>query len=302
MFCEKFYAIKILWWHGQAVRQEPAKLPFPSSNLGATFFSMLYLVATPIGNLKDITLRGLETLQKVHYILCEDTRRTQILLKHYNISKPLKSFHKFNEKKEENKIIEELKKEKDIALVSDAGTPGISDPGRDLIRRCQKEILPYTYIPGPSAPIGAFVLSGISDRFQYIGFLSKRVSERRKQLIDAYFYPGATICFESPVRVKNTLKEMEKIAPEIPVVLVREMTKIYEECIVALPSELLKHDFKGEIVLVLQGFQEKIFIHKDPKEHVEQLQQMFHLTKKEAIILVAQLQEKSKKNIYKKVH
>lgn len=260
---------------------------------------MLYLVATPIGNLKDISLRAIETLQKVHYILCEDTRHSQILLKHYNISKPLKSFHKFSEKKWEESIIEDLKKGQEIALISDAGTPGISDPGRELIQRCHKEKLAFTLIPGPSAPIIAFVLSGIHvDRFQYIGFLSKKASERKAQLIDAYLYKGATICFESPHRIKSTLKEMEKIHPDLPIGIAREMTKLHEECIVAPPSELLNHDLKGEIVLIIQGSNERMFTNIDPKQHVQELQETFHITKQEAIKLVAQLHEKTKRSIY----
>lgn len=137
---------------------------------------MLYLISTPIGNLKDITLRAIETLNDVDLILCEDTRHSKRLLDHYNIQKPLKSYHKFNEVKELEQILSLLKEGKKIALISDAGTPCIQDPGALLIQSCQKENLPYTAIPGPCALAMAFSLSALeSGPFQFIGFFPKKI-------------------------------------------------------------------------------------------------------------------------------
>ena len=138
---------------------------------------MLYLVATPIGNLKDFSFRAVETLNKVEYILCEDTRTSLTLLNHYEIKKPLYSYHKYNEKEKVDKIIEDLKAGKEIALISDAGMPGISDPGNILINECIKNDIEYTVIPGASAFVNAFVMSGFEPPFTFIGFLPNKKIE-----------------------------------------------------------------------------------------------------------------------------
>ncbi len=280
------------------VRQEPAKLPFPSSNLGATYFFMLYLVATPIGNLADITLRALETLKNVDLILCEDTRQSGILLKKYGIETPMKSFHKFSEKKLEDAIVRDLQAGKKIALISDAGTPGINDPGQKLVERCQREDLKVTSLPGPSAPILALTLAGfVFERFQFVGFLPKKAGERKKVLLDAFFYPGVTVCFESPRRIHKTLEEIAKWGPEQEVAVVREMTKVYEEIMRGKAKRFLASEIRGEVVLVIEGHK-KWEVTMPPKEHVSQLQKEYDLTKQEAIKLSAQLRGVSKKKMY----
>jgi len=259
---------------------------------------MLYLVATPIGNLADITFRAIETLKSVDYILCEDTRRSSILLKNYSIEKPLKSFHKFSETKLEELVIADLKAGKQIALISDAGTPGVNDPGQKLVEHCRKEGLTVTSLPGPSAPITALTLSGFKmDRFQFLGFLSKTASERKRALIDAIFYPGVTIFFESPERINRTLEEIAQIGPDHEVAVVREMTKIYEECLKGKARDLLDREIRGEIVLILEG-NKQVDFKLTPIEHVHQLQEEFDLSKQEAIKLAAELRGVSKKEIY----
>lgn len=259
---------------------------------------MLFLVATPIGNLSDITFRAVETLKSVDYILCEDTRHSSILLKHYGIEKPLRSFHKFSETKLEEQVLADLRNGKSIALISDAGTPGISDPGQQLVNRCRESSLPVTSLPGPSAPIVALSLSGFPmDRFQFLGFLSKKVSERKASLIDAFFYPGVSVFFESPQRIHKTLEEIAELGPEHEVAVVREITKMYEECLRGKANDLLKAEIRGEVVLIIEGNAEVNF-NLSPVEHVHQLQEEYGLSKQEAIKLAADLRGVSKKEIY----
>ncbi len=190
---------------------------------------MLYLISTPIGNLGDITFRAISTLKSCDYILCEDTRKSRILLDHYDIKKKLVSFHKFKEKTEEDNIIQDLIEGKDIALISDAGTPVISDPGEYLIKRCIKEKIKYTHIPGPCSLISAYVVSGINaEKFQFIGFLPKKGSEKENFLKEAMYYPGATVCFDTPHRIIDTLKVINKLDGKRNIFIAREITKIFE--------------------------------------------------------------------------
>lgn len=260
---------------------------------------MLYLIATPIGNLQDISFRAVETLKQVDLILCEDTRKSGILLKKYGIATPAKSFHKFSEKKFEDGVIQQLKGGKHIALISDAGTPGINDPGQQLVDRCRQEGLQVTSLPGPSSPILALSLSGLSfDRFQFIGFLPKKDNERKLALIDAFFYPGVTVCFESPHRILQTLQDIDRLGPKQELALVREMTKVHEECLRGKAKDLLQKEILGEIVLVIEGnlaLSSKI----RAKEHVEMLEKEYGLQRQEAIKLAATLRGESKKELYR---
>lgn len=260
---------------------------------------MLYFVATPIGNLSDISLRALETLRASAYILCEDTRRSQILLSHFDIKKPLKSYHQFNELKSQEKILEDLKNGLTISLITDAGTPGISDPGYLLVQACQNENIPYTLIPGPCAPIHALVLSGFkTDLFQFVGFLPKKSSELKKMMLDLLQYKGTSICFESPQRIEKTLQLLDELASDRKIAIARELTKIHEECLAGTPKELLKSSFRGEIVLLISGNEQPVEYSMTPEEHVKQLQEEFGLSKKEAIKMAAELRGVSKKAIY----
>jgi 16S rRNA (cytidine1402-2'-O)-methyltransferase len=259
---------------------------------------MIYVISTPIGNLADITYRAVARLKEVDYILCEDTRRSGILLKAYDIHAPLFSFHKFSEKKLEEKVIADLKEGKEIALISDAGTPTLSDPGAYLIARCREENLPLTALPGASAPINALVLSGLlTERFQFLGFLPKKGGEKKALLIDVLYYQGVSIFFESPQRVKKTLELLAQIAPKHTLALVREMTKVYEECVRGTAEELLNAHIQGEFVLLIEGKKDP-YTHLSPKEHVAILEKEFDLSRQEAIKVCAQQRQIPKRELY----
>lgn len=260
---------------------------------------MLFLISTPIGHLKDITLRALETLQQVDLIFAEDTRRTSILLNHYSIRKPLRPFHLHNEKRASEEILSHLRLGQNLALLSDAGTPLLSDPGETLIPLLIQENLPFTHIPGPAAPITALLLSGFSPLpFQFIGFLPKKQNELRHTLRKALWYPGTTIAFESPERLLATLALLD----HHPVVVARELTKIHEECrrgpASALHSHFLAQPPRGEIVLVIKGGQTT---QDPPIELVPILQQTFGLSVKEAIQQAALLTHTSRRDLYQKL-
>ncbi|HSW86020.1 MAG TPA: 16S rRNA (cytidine(1402)-2'-O)-methyltransferase, partial [Rhabdochlamydiaceae bacterium] len=176
---------------------------------------MLYLIATPIGNLADISFRAITVLQSCDYILCEDTRTSLHLLQKYEINKPLKSYHQFNESGRAEEILADLKKDLTIALITDAGTPGISDPGEKLASLCRAEGIQVSAIPGPCAAIAALSISGLSSkRFQFLGFLPKKHSENKAVLIDVLHYPGTSICYESPHRITDTLELLSLIAKD----------------------------------------------------------------------------------------
>ena len=215
---------------------------------------MLYIVATPIGNLEDITLRALNVLKKVHYILCEDTRRTKKLLFHYQISVPTYSFHSFNERKKEDLIISHLREGKEVALVSDAGMPLISDPGGPLVKRCREEGLSVTCIPGPSAVTTALALSGLNtDRFQFLGFFPKKGADLRDTLEEIHAFDGVSLFFEAPHRLLKTLK---RLPPTLHVTLAKELTKVHETILSGSPQDLFDHLYDttilGEYVLLLK--------------------------------------------------
>jgi 16S rRNA (cytidine1402-2'-O)-methyltransferase len=261
---------------------------------------MLYLIATPIGNLKDITFRAVEILKSCDYILCEDTRHSQVLLKHYNIEKPLKSFHQFNEKSREEEIIADLKAGQTLAVISDAGTPGVCDPGEALVRRCRQEGLPVTAVPGPCAWVTALSLSRMSkEKAQFIGFLDL------KELPYLLSYSGTTVCYEAPHRILSTLEAITKLDPQRQVCVMRELTKTYEECLEGTASELAAH-FKqtpprGEVVLLIAGHTLN-FKELSEVEHVKALQAQFHLSLADAIKAAAELRGVPKRVIYNLFH
>lgn len=269
---------------------------------------MLYLISTPIGNLKDMTYRAVETLSSSDYILCEDTTHSLPLLKAYQIQKPLYSYHKFNEAKQIEKIVEDLKKELVISLISDAGTPGICDPGQRLVLRCIEENLSYTVLPGPCAAIAALTLSGCGEeRFQFIGFLPKKESECTTLLQEVIHYSGTTICYETPHRILKTLQILRDIDKALPICVARELTKFYEECKRGSAEELLAyytvHPPKGEIVLLIPQNMQKIdYTNLSLIEHVKLLEESLGITSKEAIKLVASLRGISKRAVYDAVH
>ena len=219
---------------------------------------MLYIVPTPIGNIEDITLRALKVLNECDLILAEDTRTSGKLLKHYDISTPIRSYHAFNEHKKTSEIVDILESGQDLALISDAGTPGISDPGYLLVRSAVERNIKVTCLPGASAIIPAVVISGLPcDKFHYEGFLPHKKGRKSRweylaQLSETF------ILYESPHRINKCLKEVSVYCgPERKCAVVREISKIYEEVLRGTAAELLKEielrKLKGEIVVVIQG-------------------------------------------------
>ena len=216
---------------------------------------MLYIVSTPIGNLKDITLRAIETLKSVDLIAAEDTRHTKILLDAYQIEKPLTSFFEHNQIKKADWLIGLLKMGKSIALVSDAGTPGISDPGFLMVRLAQEHHIPITVIPGVSACISALTASGLpAHRFVFEGFLPPKSGARRNKLSALKSEKATIIFYESPHRLLKTLKDMQEIWDDPTIVVARELTKKFEEIRKEKASQLIEHftlhSPKGEFVLL----------------------------------------------------
>jgi 16S rRNA (cytidine1402-2'-O)-methyltransferase len=271
---------------------------------------MLYVVATPIGNLSDITFRAVDILKNCDYILCEDTRHSGILLHHYEIKKPLKSFHKFSETSKQDGIIEDLKQGLSVCLISDAGTPGISDPGEKLIEECVKNDIQVVAIPGPCAAIAALCCSGlVTSRFQFFGFLPRKASELKRTFQEILAYPGTTICYESPNRLVDALTQLQELAPDRTLVVARELTKKFEEIKRGTASNLIsyweKAVLKGEIVLLISPAPETTshdWESLSPQQHVEFIQQNYGITRQEAIINVAKIRGVSKRDVYNAVH
>lgn len=221
---------------------------------------MLYLVPTPIGNLDDITFRAVEVLKKVDFILAEDTRTSGVLLKHLEVSKPLQAFHQHNEHKVLNSIIERLRSGQDAALISDAGTPAISDPGFLLVRECVKENIELSCLPGPTAFVPALVNSGLPcERFVFEGFLPHKKG-RQTKLRSLAAEERTMVFYESPHRVKKTLMQFaEYFGPDRKASVSREISKMYEETTRGTLEEIIRHyenhPVKGEFVMVVQGRQ-----------------------------------------------
>jgi len=215
---------------------------------------MLYIVSTPIGNLDDFTFRGIKSLQSVDLIAAEDTRRTGILLKHYNIKKKLISYNDHNKMRRIPHLINQLNDGAEIALVSDAGTPGISDPGYHLINAAIDADIKVIPIPGANAAISALVCSGLpTDKFEFRGFLPKKEGKKRSELLRS----GTLVFYESPHRIHKTLDMLAKISPQAKICIGRELTKKFEEFLRGTPSEVIEkigtRKLKGEIVLVVYG-------------------------------------------------
>jgi len=223
--------------------------------------STLYLVATPIGNLEDITLRALRTLKECDLVAAEDTRRTGLLLKHFGISRPLLSYFQFNEARRSEEIIERLRRGEKVALVTDAGSPGISDPGERVVKAAIAAGFRVEPVPGPTALIAALTASGLAaDEFHFIGFLPHKSGQRRKRLESLKAFQGTLVLYESPYRIEKLLEELLQVFPERRVVLARELTKKFEEFLRGTPAELLevvrKRSLKGEFVVLVSGADE----------------------------------------------
>ncbi len=222
----------------------------------------LYLVSTPIGNLEDITLRALRVLKEVDLVAAEDTRRTGMLLKHYHLKKSLTSYHDFNKKSKAPLLIEQLKAGKSVAVTSDAGTPGVSDPAYYLVQLAIHNDIKVVPIPGASAFLSGLVVSGLpTDRFVFEGFLAVKAGKRRKQLERLREEERTIILYESPHRFGKTLHDMAEILGDRRLVVARELTKKFEEIVRGTPGEIKEslgeRKIKGELVILVEGRRRK---------------------------------------------
>ena len=260
---------------------------------------MLYLVATPIGNLKDITYRAVEVLKEVDEIACEDTRHSLTLLNAYGIKKPLVSYHKFNEKESGEKIIEKLKQGKNIALITDAGMPVVSDPGNVLVNMLLENGLEYTVIPGASACLSALVLSGLNPaRFTFIGFLPEKKRDR-EELLEKYKTAEETLIFYSaPHDVIKDVQTLYDCLGERKAVAVREITKMHESVVRFNLKDGYPNEPKGEFVILVEGASKPDFSKFTEKEHIEKYLNE-GIDKKEALKRVAKERGVSKSSLYK---
>ncbi len=264
----------------------------------------LYIVATPIGNLEDITIRAINTLKKVDLIAAEDTRHTLKLLNYLEISKPLISYHRHNENIKTELLIENLKKGKNIALVSDAGTPGICDPGEEAIKQCIEENINVVSIPGPCAMVNALICSGLDTKeFVFLGFLPLNKKNRKEKLEEIFNETRTSILYEAPHKITNTLKDLKEVIQNRKIVLARELTKIHEEYIREDIDKLIgiSKDLKGEMVLIIEGGEvkkENNFENLSIEEHYKYYEEK-GLEKKEIIKKIAKDRKVNKNEIYK---
>jgi 16S rRNA (cytidine1402-2'-O)-methyltransferase len=268
----------------------------------------LYVVSTPLGNLEDITLRAIRILREVALIACEDTRRTSNLLRAHGIATPTTSYFEHNERWKGEKILAALREGRDVALVSDAGTPGISDPGYRLVRDARDAGLPVLPVPGPSAAIAGLSVSGLpTDRFLFIGFLPPRAGARKRAIDALKTLRETLIVYESPVRITDTLEELELALGDREAFLCREATKLHEEYVRARLSTLraalmARPSVRGEIVLVVAGAGEEAASASD-----ESPEAMFArlvasgLTRREAVKEVARRLDLPAREVYARV-
>lgn len=273
----------------------------------------LYLCATPIGNLGDISARFIKTFEDVSLIAAEDTRQTIKLLNHLNITKPLTSYHEHNKKEKGEYIISVLKEGKDVALVSDAGTPAISDPGEDLVRLCIENDINITSIPGPVAGINALILSGLpTRRFAFEGFLSVNKRHRKEHLLSVKNDTHTLIFYEAPHKLKTTLSDMYEVLGDRKIAIIRELTKIHEEALRTTLKEAQslyeEKSPRGEYVLVIEGAKEQ----KNEEENIwwQEMSVIEHVdfyiekgqTSKEAIKQTADDRNLKKRDVYNEYH
>lgn len=264
----------------------------------------LYIVATPLGNLEDITLRALRTLREVDVVAAEDTRHSLKLLTHYGISKPLVSYWSEKEQIKSEEIIRKLHSGLSVALISDAGTPGISDPGAVLVRRAIEEKIDIMPIPGPSALIAALSVSGLpTEEFTFVGFLPPKSGQRRKRLSELKHETRTLVFYEAPHRLLPALADMQELFGERRIALAKEITKLHEEVLRGTFPEVVKfletRMIAGEYVIVVEGFQkERIAIDEALSEVLSLMKK--GLGRKEAVRTVAEGYGISKKELYDK--
>jgi 16S rRNA (cytidine1402-2'-O)-methyltransferase len=271
-------------------------------------YGTLYLIATPIGNLEDITLRALRVLKEADLIACEDTRHTAKLLGHYGITTPRESYHEHNEASRTPRLIELLKQGRSIALVSDAGSPLISDPGFPLVCRCRETGIAVVAIPGPSAAITALTGSGLPvDSFFFVGFLPARGAARKRRLEAIRTIPSTLVIYEAPHRLLASLADMVGVLGNRKACLGRELTKIHEEWIAGSLQEIVdelstRESVKGELTLVVEQGQPSAAPDTLPssiRQHVQQEMSATGASHKEALKSVARKRGLSRKDAYR---
>lgn len=261
----------------------------------------LYLVATPIGNLNELSPRAISILKEVEYIACEDTRNTRNLLDHFAIKARLLAYHNFNEKESSTGLIELLKKGHDIALLSDAGYPLISDPGYSVVNKAISLNFNVVTISGPSAGLHALVASGFDTKhYLFYGFLNEKYAKAKSELEDLLTLPYTLIFYEAPHRIMATLKAMYEVFGDRKVCIARELTKIHEEYIRGTLKETLSlDDLKGEIVIIIEGYQKETIVDlENINELIEELVKN-GLSAKDAVREVAMSHGLSKNEVYR---
>jgi 16S rRNA (cytidine1402-2'-O)-methyltransferase len=278
-------------------------IPFVQSLPGCETQPGLYIVATPIGHLSDISLRALAILSQADLIACEDTRVTFKLLSLYNIKKPLLPYHDHNAEQASKKIIHHIKQGQCVALVSDAGTPLISDPGFNVVSECIKNNMYITSIPGPSAAITALTISGLpSDRFVFLGFLPAKSAARQKELSAYKTYKETLILYEAPHRITALLEDLLSTLGDRYIVLCRELTKRFEEIHRGLISNLLNTfsdtDPKGEFVVLIEAATATTLNEITDKEILDLIN---HLSSKDAAEYLSKIHGVSKKDLYQRI-
>jgi 16S rRNA (cytidine1402-2'-O)-methyltransferase len=268
----------------------------------------LYLVATPIGNLEDISRRALRVLQEADLIACEDTRHTSRLLMHYGIDTPRKSYHEFNEEKRTEQFLQQLREGMQIALVSDSGTPLVSDPGYDIVFACRREGIRVVPIPGASALVAALIGSGLpTDSFFFAGFLPARSSQRKRKLAELSTVPATLIFYEAPHRILASLADMLAVLGPRRAAIARELTKVHEEFLHGSLPELLellqaREKIKGEfVVMITRGVAPAVpaTYPESIREHLEKEIQQSGLPRNEALKQVARQRGISRKQAYR---
>jgi 16S rRNA (cytidine1402-2'-O)-methyltransferase len=269
----------------------------------------LFLIATPIGNLQDLSERALATLRSVDCILCEDTRVSLKLLRRFDIQKPLLPFHKFNEHEQAQAILQRLQQGQNIALISDAGTPALCDPGQNLVQKARLEGYTVTPIPGPCSVICALVASGLPTHpFTFCGFLDKHKKSRGEQLKKALEKPATQIFFESPERIASTLEDLQSLEPSRRLALAKEISKIHETFFLGSAEQavtwLSQHSHKGEWILMIEGrVLDKASLWEDPEienamKHLRNLIEK-GLSTRDAITAVSEISGLKSQILYK---
>ena len=262
----------------------------------------LYLVSTPIGNMEDITLRALNILKKSDIILCEDTRRSGKLLSDFQIKSKLVPYHKFNEKKISNKITDSIKKGKIVSLISDAGTPAISDPGMILVNKCIDENLDIHPIPGPSAVTSAFSVSGFSDQYLFYGFLTKKENELESVLKNLHNLDYSIVFFIPAPKINFYISQFKKYFFDRKIVIAKEMTKIHEEFIRSKVESIrsLSESLKGELTVIVSGKIKEKNIKKEINESVKiEIKKMLKkYSHKDVVEFISKKEDLPKKIVY----